>query len=114
MVSQADLAALWQLADAVLRWRAAAAALATAAAGEAAPVLAGQTAILVEAGVKCNLQHVTQVGRANPSASALNSPLTCCIPCCSSLASFHLCVVIGAAFSRPVAQSVLALRTIAL
>ncbi len=59
---QADLAALWQLADAVLRWRAAAAALATATAGEAAPVLAAQAAILVEAGVKCNLQHVTQVG----------------------------------------------------
>ncbi|BDA50280.1 probable autophagy-related protein 2 at C-terminar half [Coccomyxa sp. Obi] len=72
-IARADLAALWQLADAVLRWRAAAAALATATAGEAAPVLAAQTAILVEAGVKCNLQHVTQgleVDMARRSAAA--------------------------------------------
>ncbi len=63
---QADLAGLWQLADAVLRWRVAAAELAAATVGEAAVVPAAQTAILVEAGVKCNLQHVTQVSLLSP------------------------------------------------
>jgi hypothetical protein len=65
-VSQADLAALWQLVEAVLRWRTEAAALAAATFEEAAQIPAAQTAILVEAGLKCNLQHITQVG-ANPT-----------------------------------------------
>ncbi len=60
---QADLAALWHVVDALLRWRAAAAAAAAAAGDGAAQIIpATQTALLVEAGVTCNLQHVTQVG----------------------------------------------------
>lgn len=58
---QADLAPLWQLADAVMRWRTEAAALAAAIFEGVAQLPAAQAAILVDAGLKCNLQHVTQV-----------------------------------------------------
>jgi hypothetical protein len=62
---QADLAAIWHILEAVLRWRAAAAAAALEAGGDAAAAIpATQTALLLEAGLRCNLQHVTQVRRA--------------------------------------------------
>ena len=59
---QADLAAIWHILEAVLRWRAAAEAAALEAGGEAAAAIpATQMALLLEAGLRCNLQHVTQV-----------------------------------------------------
>lgn len=63
---QADLAALWHGLDALLGWQAQAAAQAVAGA-YATQVPAVQTAFLVDAGIRANLQHVTQVQPTRPT-----------------------------------------------
>ena len=64
-ILQADLAALWHGLDALLGWQAQAAAQAVAG-GYATQVPAVQTAFLVDAGIRANLQHVTQVQPTRP------------------------------------------------
>ncbi|KAK9805512.1 hypothetical protein WJX72_002557 [[Myrmecia] bisecta] len=67
-LSQADLAALWHLADAYLRWRAQTVAAALNASNDLhsdgfdslAAVVPSQCAILLEGGFRCNLRHGPQ------------------------------------------------------
>ena len=72
-ILQADLAALWHGLDALLGWQAQAAAQAVAG-GYATQVPAVQTAFLVDAGIRANLQHVTQVHPTWPPHAISSAP----------------------------------------